>query len=166
MIMKNWLAVILLSFLTVACDLPEEEDFEAEENEYAWLEGKWEARTQGGVMKEEWEMVNDTQLVGKGEFNHMGRTIFTETLRLIKDGDDTKYIVNIPTQNRGEDVIYVLDRSNKEELAFENIEHDFPRRISYKQQGDTLVVELSGVRNGNPQAEILKFTKVKEEANI
>ena len=66
------------------------------------------------------------------------------------------------TQNRGEDVIYVLDRSTKEELAFENIEHDFPRRISYKQQGDTLVVELSGVRNGNPQAEILKFTRTKQ----
>jgi hypothetical protein len=41
------------------------------------------------------------------------------------------------------------------EIVFENLQHDFPQRIGYKRDGDSLLAWIEGARNG--QARRVEF---------
>lgn len=42
------------------------------------------------------------------------------------------YEATVPDQNEGKAIPFTLNNDIKEYLSFENIEHDFPKKIQYK----------------------------------
>jgi hypothetical protein len=74
-----------------------------------------------------------------------GRTVSFEFLRIEKTADGISYIAQPggrpPTSFR-------LIESAAKRAVFENKAHDFPQRVTYKRQGDTLTAAIEGAVNG------------------
>ena len=142
--MKN---KILVLFLLAICSF----SCEQKASSYAELEkanqflGKWENKTLEGTFSEEWKVENDTLLSGKSFFIKENDTLFSETVRLAQHENDLFYIVTVPNQNEAKPVEFKLTSSTADYLVFENPEHDFPKKITYKLvTKDSLYAEISG----------------------
>jgi len=124
-----------------------------------WFLGKWENKTPEGTFSEEWKVENDSVYYGKSHYIVKNDTIFTETIKLIQSKNNVFYIVTtIPPQNGVEPVSFKLTSSTTDYLVFENPEHDFPKKITYKLVNkDSMYAEISG--DGKSQG--FPFKKVK-----
>jgi hypothetical protein len=123
-----------------------------------WFLGRWENKTPEGTFSEEWKIENDSLYIGKSYFINNNDTLFAETVRLEQRKNDLFYIVSIPNQNEDQPVAFKLTSSTIDYLVFENPEHDFPKKITYKLvTKDSLYAEISG--DGKSQG--FPFTKIK-----
>ncbi|GGD35510.1 hypothetical protein GCM10011343_26740 [Flavobacterium orientale] len=115
-----------------------------------WFLGRWESNTPDGVFSEEWKTENDSVFAAKSFFIKENDTLFSETIRLVQHENDLFYIVTVPNQNEEKPVAFKLTSSTPDYLVFENPEHDFPKKITYKLvKKDSLYAEISG--NGKSQ---------------
>lgn len=94
-----------------------------------WLEGTW--KVEGAEMYEEWTVMEDGSLEGKGIQIKGGDTIQTETLRIVEEDNNVVYKATVPTQNGGEEISFAYAGLHGTDLMFENPAHDFPSRIQY-----------------------------------
>jgi hypothetical protein len=110
----------------------------------AWLAGAWRA----DGTEEIWLPPAGGMLIG------LGRTIARdgasfEYLRIEPDGSGALVYVAMPGGSAP--TTFRLASRGEREVAFENPAHDFPRRIDYRREGDTLKVRLEGVEGGRPR---------------
>jgi hypothetical protein len=97
--------------------------------------GNWRDDNQDTVFIERWKLDADGHLEGYAESRS-------------SDGDKIYLNEHLRLEQRGSEVIYVADVSNREDLVefrmvtctaesivFENPEHDFPKRIEYRFPG-------------------------------
>lgn len=155
--MKNKIyAVFLLAFCSFSCE--QKSKTYAELEKANWFLGKWENKTPEGTFSEEWKTENDSVLIGESYFINGKDTLFAETVRLEQLENDLFYIVSVPNQNEEKPVAFKLTSSTSDYLVFENPEHDFPKKITYKLVNkDSLYAEISG--DGKKQG--FPFKKVK-----
>ena len=79
----------------------------------------WVQQTQDIFIGESYKKAGDAKTV-------------TETLSIkIVDGNII-YEATVPNQNNGKTIQFKLNKSNTELLSFENLQHDFPKKIQYK----------------------------------
>jgi hypothetical protein len=143
--MKNIFYIVsLLLFCCFSCE--QKSKTYAELEKANWFLGKWENKTPEGTFSEEWKVENDSVYYGKSHYVVKNDTIFTETIKLIQSKNNVFYIVTtIPPQNGVEPVSFKLTSSTTDYLVFENPEHDFPKKITYKLVNkDSLYAEISG----------------------
>ena len=142
--MKNKIYVLFL--LAICCFSCEQKSATYAELEKAsWFLGRWENKTTEGTFSEEWKKENDSLLLGKSFFIKENDTLFSETVRLEQQKNDLFYIVSVPNQNEEKPVEFKLTSSTSDYLVFENPEHDFPKKITYKLVNkDSLYAEISG----------------------
>lgn len=118
-------------------------------NKADWLIGAWENQTNEGYSIEIWSKENDSVFVGVSYFIIDSDTVFSESIRIEQNGDDLYYIPSVNGQNDGESVSFKMTNSNENELVFENLEHDFPQKITYSKKGkNALMAVISGLVNG------------------
>ena len=143
-IMKN--IICITSFLLFCCFSCQQKAITyAELKKANWFLGKWENKTSEGTFSEEWKVENDSLLLGKSFFIKENDTLFSETVRLVQRENDLFYIVTVPNQNEAKPVEFKLTSSILDYLVFENPEHDFPKKITYKLvTKDSLYAEISG----------------------
>lgn len=123
-----------------------------------WFLGRWENKTPEGTFSEEWKIENDSLYLGESYFISNNDTLFAETVRLEQRKNDLFYVVSVPNQNKEQPVAFKLTSSTIDYLVFENPEHDFPKKITYKLvTKDSLYAEISG--DGKSQG--FPFTKIK-----
>ena len=65
------------------------------------------------------------------------------------DGATMQYVAR-PRGATG-DTVFRLARSSRNEAVFENAAHDYPQRIVYRREGDTLVARTEDMAGGNRQ---------------
>lgn len=125
--------------------------------EVDWLLGTWENQTEDGTFTETWiKTKNETKeeltydrLEAKSTLIKNSDTLFYEEVILFKM-DKWIYSVMASAQNEGKATLFTATLIGKNELVFENIEHDFPKKITYKLVNkDSLFAEISG--DGNRQ---------------
>ncbi|HEY6435603.1 MAG TPA: DUF6265 family protein, partial [Ignavibacteriaceae bacterium] len=85
--------------------------------------GKWKMEIDKGDVFEDWEIINGTELVGKGYSIEAGEVIENETIYLKKFGDTWAYVA-IPTNQAI--TLFALTEFSQNKFIFENGEHDFP----------------------------------------
>lgn len=99
-------------------------------NELYFLEGTW--KTENKETYETWEKAADGTLEGQGYKIKDGQKLVTEYLRInLIDGKAT-YQARVPNQNNNRTIAFVLNTDVKDKFSFENLSHDFPRKIQYK----------------------------------
>lgn len=129
----------------------------------SWLGGCWAspANAQGPAITERWSPLGGDMMMGVGQTVKGGKTVEFEFLRIVQDGTNVFYIAK-PSQNPGE-TAFKLIKLSPQEAIFENPEHDFPQRVSYRRNGDNLTGHIEGNNNGKAMGFDFPMTKVRCE---
>lgn len=134
----------LLFMLAIICSCQQKSTFSELEKAH-WFLGRWENKTPEGTFSEEWKTENDSVWVGSSFFIREKDTLFAETIRLEQKENNLFMIVTVPNQNEEKPVAFKLTSSTTDYFVFENPEHDFPKKITYKLVNkDSLFAEISG----------------------
>ena len=129
-------------------------------SDLGWLRGTWKGDAKKAIMIEVWERVSDSLMVGRGLRVSGGDTVFSESLRLQRIGDEAFYIADVAHNRR--EVAFKLVHWTTTEAVFENLRHDFPKRIVYaRNDRDDLHVYIEG-KLANENRVDFYFARVKE----
>ncbi|OPC45202.1 DUF6265 family protein [Elizabethkingia anophelis] len=127
-----------------------------------WLIGTWENKTSRGSVYESWKKINGNELSGKSYAVKGADTIIFETVQLKQEGNNLYYIPTVRNQNDGKPVSFKAYTITDYKMVFGNPEHDFPQSVSYtKVNADSLVAEISGVKNGNVRHQTFPMIRLK-----
>ena len=128
----------------------------------AWLAGTW-VQDDGKVrVEEEWGIprsnILDNAMVGKGSVTKGGKVESFEFLRI----EDTDGVITYLASPMGQQppVVFRVESLGDAEVVFANPKHDFPKRITYRREGDVLHATAEGTEGGKPRTEAwtLKLT--------
>lgn len=111
--------------------------------DFSWLEGIWERQnTKPGTMAYEVWKKHGKLLMGKGLTLRGSDTVFVEKLRLVNIEGAWNYTAEV-SHNAGPTYFKITSWS-EDGFVSENPEHDFPKKIEYKLDGDLLTATISG----------------------
>jgi len=114
-----------------------------------WLIGEWQHQTARGILYERWKQTSNTSLAGKSYYLNNKDTTVLETITIKQDKQNLWYIPTVTGQNNGKAVSFKLTEITIDKMVFENPEHDFPQKITYRRiTADSLVAAISGMVNG------------------
>lgn len=109
----------------------------------AWLAGRWEFEQTGRVVREEWMAPAGGTMLGMSRTVKGGKTLEYEFLQIRGGPGGELFYVAMPS--RQQETAFQLKELTANSVVFENLEHDFPQRISYTLQADgTLLAALEG----------------------
>lgn len=126
-------------------------------NQVEWLVGFWN-RTNvkpDRLAHERWEKISDTELSGWGISLRNGDTTFVEKLKIFTKDGTLYYQADVPENPAP--VSFAFTSITKNGFVCENPDHDFPKKIEYVVNGDSMVVTTSG----NGKQLIFQFYKTK-----
>jgi hypothetical protein len=145
--MKNPLmktpAVVALIYV-LACSLAAQEQrppARATIAEIAWLAGNWSGRTGGTELEERWTKPAGGTMLAVSRTLKDSRMAGFEFLRIVERAGGLVYIAQPGGRPPTE---FAATEIGSRRVAFENPSHDFPKRIEYTLNGDTLTATISG----------------------
>lgn len=109
-----------------------------------WLVGKW-TRTNakpGESGYETWAKISDTKLSGKGVTLKGKEIHFVEELEFSIKGNNIFYIVKVTGEKKP--TYFQLTAISDKSFTCENPKHDFPKKITYQQNGKNIKATISG----------------------
>jgi len=124
------LGLFLIAFESIATAQPATPTI----NDFSFLAGCWETTLRGNDVSEHWMKPAGGTMFGMGRVVTQGKTIEFEFTQIREDKDGSIYYVAKPS-GQAEASFRLVSFKNKEAI-FENPQHDFPRRIIYRQQPD------------------------------
>ncbi len=126
-----------------------------------WLEGWWENNV-GGVIFEEWKINADGTLSGTSGLIDNKDTLISETISLKQGPESLMYIPTVKDQNDGKPVPFTLTIAAGDSFVFENPQHDFPSKITYKKlSASLLTATISGKVNGEQRSAVIEMKKAQ-----
>ena len=129
-----------------------------------WMAGCWEMTARNGemVISEQWMKPAGGTLFGMSRTVSGGKTVAWEFVRIVTDADGISYVAK-PHQNK-EDTVFKIAKFSKAELVFENLAHDFPQRIIYRNAApDSMFARIEGSKNGKQTGKDFPMKRVKCE---
>lgn len=108
----------------------------------AWLEGVWTSEEGGAVTEERWGPPAGGSMLATSRTVAGGKMVFFEFLRIEEKDGGLVYLAQ--PKGRAPATPFTATRVTESEAVFENPDHDFPKRIAYRLDGDELRVEVSG----------------------
>jgi hypothetical protein len=124
----------------------------------AWMAGYWTSSDTEGkwTIEELWlPPAAGRLMVGAHRDVRNNRRVFFEYLRIEARGDGV-YYVSKPS-NQDEAAFRLTEHSPGVRAVFENLEHDFPQRITYTLDGDVLTASISGTIEGKEKSSAWTF---------
>ncbi|MXN90249.1 hypothetical protein GR160_03335 [Flavobacterium sp. Sd200] len=127
-----------------------------------WLIGNWGNASSEGVLTEFWKKTNDSVYHGESYFVVKSDTVFSENIELEETNGKLAYVVTVPGQNNEKPVRFEMTSIAGDSIIFENPQHDYPNKISYKKiTNDSLVAKIAGIQNGKPTSETFTMKRQK-----
>lgn len=164
--MKNsFVLFTVLTFFLIGCTQKEKQKNKLKDNEKyqliekaCWLTGNWQKRSAKGVLTETWQKKDDSTMVGQSYFIAGTDTLSFENVTLEQRNGKVSYVPVVKDQNNGQAVYFTLTHSTDSSLVFENMEHDFPQKISYTWlANDSLVAEVSAKIDGKLKSQSFRL---------
>jgi hypothetical protein len=120
-----------------------------------WFIGEWGNKSAEGELTERWKKENDSVYLGESYYVvGQNDTVFAEHVRLEEANGKLSYIVTVPGQNKELPVSFEMTSATGTQITFENPKHDYPNKIIYNLvEKDSLIAEISGLKNGKPNTE-------------
>ena len=107
----------------------------AKVEQVAWLTGCWEYKTEKRTVEEHWMAPRGHTMLGAGR-TVQGEKLLEFEMVLIREQDGQLAYESRPS---AQPMAVFLSRTIAErEVVFENLQHDFPQRIGYTRDGDSL----------------------------
>jgi len=114
-----------------------------------WMAGCWELNVPHRQMtiSEHWMKPSGGTLIGMSRTVRGGKTTDFEFIRIVTTDKGIDYVAK-PSSNKQE-TAFSLVKWSATEAVFENLTHDFPQRIVYRNQAaDALFARIEGTQNG------------------
>jgi len=113
------------------------------------LQGRWESLNQNTTQIEEWGIVSEGDLRGRGFVLEGKDTTFIEFLSITEIDDTLRYLAQVSDQNEAETIEFKMRSQSKNLIEFANPAHDFPKRIVYEIEADSVLhTFIEGPRDG------------------
>lgn len=107
------------------------------------IEGTW--KVEGAETYEIWQKDTKNNYIGQSYKIKKGKKIVTETLAIKEKDSKVVYEATVLNQNQGQTISFTLNTMTENVISFENLEHDFPKKIQYKViTKDKLLIHLRG----------------------
>jgi uncharacterized protein DUF6265 len=111
----------------------------------AWISGCWDLTRSGRHVTETWTPVEGGTMMGVSRTVANGKTTEWEFLIIREGAKGLEYVAKPSGQP---EATFTAARASAGEVVFENPAHDFPKRIIYKRDGDSLIASIEGPMNG------------------
>src|ERR1041384_3714888 len=110
----------------------------------SWISGDWQTAPGGRAQIEEhWTQSAGASMMGMSRTVVGDKTIEFEYLRIEQRADGIYYVAHPKGRCPGTD--FKLTRASATEVVFENPQHDFPKRITYRKgTDDSLTATVDG----------------------
>ena len=110
----------------------------------SWIAGDWQTAPGGRTQIEEhWTSVAGGSMMGMSRTVAGEKTVEFEYLRIEQRADGVYYVAHPKARCPGTD--FKLTKASATEAVFENPQHDFPKRITYRKTGDdSLTASIDG----------------------
>jgi len=152
--LRQWtLIVTILLFFCPESRAQEKAFLKKDFQELDKLLGVWKTEKKNGFLYESWQKISDSEFQGKS-FKIVGAdTVVLERVRLAQDqGLSIVYAVRVDGENSGQETLFYLKKVTGGDYIFENLQHDFPKRIVYTiPKRDTLHAYIEGEIEGKNQ---------------
>src|SRR5690349_3694308 len=131
--------ISLCSYSTIAQSVTEK-DF----SKLLWLEGQWKRinAKPGRTASESWKKGGVNELIGIGISMKEQDTVFVEKLKILVKDNSVYYVADV-AENKAP-VYFKFTELTIDGFVCENPGHDFPKKISYKKEGNTVKATTSG----------------------
>jgi hypothetical protein len=110
-------------------------------NDLGWMTGHW--ITADAATEEDWTAPRAGVMLGTGRTIQAGTLREYEFLRLQAGADGVPVYWGSP--NGATAVGFRLTQAGPSSATFDNPDHDYPQRISYRRDGDALVATISAI---------------------
>jgi hypothetical protein len=121
--------------------------------------GKWKMDVENVEVYEEWQLVNENELIGISYSIKDGVKNISENLYLKKFADQWAYVAVPKNQSIA---LFALIEYSPKKFLFENKEHDFPQKISYEFHKDgRMTATIEGDVNGKIKRKEFSFRIVE-----
>lgn len=122
-----------------------------------WLAGRWVSRTGAGFAEESWTTPAGGAMQGSGRVVEHEHTAFFEFMT-IEASDATLVFTAYP--NGHPPTRFTVASQRRGEVVFENRDHDFPNRITYRLEPDgRLFTRAEGTENGRAVVDVTRFDR-------
>jgi hypothetical protein len=111
-----------------------------------WLAGHWRSVREDSVVEEAWLGPSGATMLGLNRTVQAGRTTGFEYLR-IEERDGALVLLASP-EGRCPATGFTLVELSESGAVFANPDHDFPQRIIYRRDGNTLGAAIEGAADG------------------
>ncbi len=154
---------IYISLVCLLCACSTSKDIsKLEIKKLDWIIGNWQNNSAEGIFRESWSELNDSTFKGMGSFQSGNEMVFSEDILLQRSAGNLYYIVTAGEQNGSKPVTFKCTKGNPKHLIFENPDHDFPTKITYRKiRNDSIVAEIYGNNNGTPMVQLFPMKRVK-----
>jgi hypothetical protein len=130
--------------------------------QFDWLIGRWEIINNDFEMYEIWTKINECNYNAESFVLAHGDTVFYEFVRLEQVRDEYFYCVSVFDQNNADEISFKMVSDSNNTFVFENLEHDFPQRIVYKNLDHNKIhVYIEGHVEGEYKREDFEFFRQK-----
>ena len=119
-------------------------------NDLAWLAGCWRSDDGERQITEQWMKPAGKMMLGMSHTVANGQTREYEFMRIMQEENGDIFFVAQPSGQK--ETRFKLMVVSEREARFENPAHDFPQRIIYRRDGDSLVGRIEGVSKGKERA--------------
>lgn len=114
----------------------------------AWMAGQWSREEDGRWTEESWASPRGGMMIGYSRSGRGDTLREFEFLRIAAEADGTPVYIAQPAG--AAPVVFRLARHDRASATFENPAHDYPQRIAYVRDGDTLSATISAIDGSKP----------------
>jgi hypothetical protein len=113
-----------------------------------WLTGAWLSEDADQTSEHIWTSVRGGTLLGIQRDIRAGGDTWVEFVKLHETPAGIVFTA-VPLGQSQTD--FLLVDSGPRHAVFENPEHDYPQRVIYRREGDTLIARIEGLSRGEPR---------------
>jgi len=133
---------------------------EVPDQDLSWIAGDWETNLGNVRVDEHWTDLSGGSMLGMSRTVSGGRTVSFEYLRIETRPDGIYYVAHPRAKSPGTD--FKLVRSDRRQAVFENLSHDFPKRIIYRLNPEgSLTARVEGDGSEKEKAQEFIYKPIK-----
>ena len=111
-------------------------------DDLAWMSGCWASVGGEAGSGEMWTAPAGGTLFGISRTVKDGRTVAHEFMQIRETAPGQIAFIALPSGQK--EASFPLVRLTGQEAVFENLQHDFPQRVIYRRDGDSLIGRIEG----------------------
>jgi hypothetical protein len=123
----------------------------------AWMQGCWQMDAGPRVVEEQWMAPRGGVMLGMGRTVRDGKLVEYESVLLREQGGKLAYEAHPSGQPSA---VFMSSTIGESTVIFENLAHDYPQRVGYKREGDSLIAWIDGTAGGKSRRVDFPYRRV------